>query len=92
MGEPMAFSHTQDIQSHASIGVDCHSATSGSLVSEMLLLLQSARGVHNSQISDAGKLPWHVNKTVLEAFNLGTIAGRELLARKRQLEVSLRET
>jgi len=75
MGEPMAFSHTHDIQSHASIGVDCHSATSGSLVSEMRLLLQSARGVHNSQISDAGKLPWHVNKTVLEAFNLGTIAG-----------------
>lgn len=75
MGEPIAFSHKHDIQSHTSIGVDCHSATSGSLVSEMRLLLQSARGFHNVLISESGKIPLHVSKSVLEVFNLGTIAG-----------------
>jgi cytosine/adenosine deaminase-related metal-dependent hydrolase len=85
MGTPMAFSTTHDIQSHSSLGIDCHSATSGSLVSEMRLLLQSARGAHNEQISNAGKIPHHVNKTVLEAFNLATISGARAINEEAQI-------
>lgn len=85
MGSPVAFSPTYDIQSHSSLGIDCHSATSGSMVSEMRLLLQSARGAHNVQISGAGKIPKKVSKTVLEAFNLGTVAGARAVGMEAQI-------
>ncbi|TKA66975.1 hypothetical protein B0A49_12348 [Cryomyces minteri] len=85
MGTPMAFSPTHDFQSHASLGIDCHSATSGSMVSEMRLLLQSARGVHNTSISDAGKIPWHINKTVGETFNLATISGARAIGEEANI-------
>lgn len=85
MGSCMAFSPTHDFQSHASLGIDCHSATSGSLVSEMRLLLQSARGIHNSVLSDAGKIPAHVNKTVMEAFNLATVSGARAIGEEANI-------
>lgn len=41
----------------------------------MRLLLQSSRALHNQKFIDAKKVPKTVNKTVEEAFNLGTING-----------------
>jgi cytosine/adenosine deaminase-related metal-dependent hydrolase len=64
-----------DIQSQASLGVDCHSNQLGSVVSEMRLGLQAARGVYNAKFEAEGKVPKKVFKTVEDAFNLGTIQG-----------------
>lgn len=75
MAEPLAFHSTLDFDSHSSIGIDCHSATSASIPSELKLLLQSSRNTYNSKFNDEGKTPKTINKTVEEAFNLGTIAG-----------------
>ena len=41
-GRPIAFSDKVDLQSQASICVDCHSNNSASIVSEMRLLLQTS--------------------------------------------------
>jgi formylmethanofuran dehydrogenase subunit A len=39
------------------------------------LLLQSARSAYNKKFTDQGNVPKNVNKTVEEAFNLGTVGG-----------------
>lgn len=59
----------------SSIGIDCHSATSSSLVNEMRIALQWARGndsIHQVQTGDYDK---GVNPTTDDAFNLATIKG-----------------
>jgi hypothetical protein len=71
----MAFRPDIDVQSQCSLGVDCSSNNSASIVSEMRLLLQSARGDYNKKFYQKGVIPKKVYKTVEEAFNLGTIQG-----------------
>lgn len=71
----MAFREDIDVQSQCSLGVDCSSNNSASIVSEMRLLLQSARGVHARDFYKKGLVPKKAYKTVEEAFNLGTIQG-----------------
>lgn len=75
MGHSVAFDPDLKIQSQASLGIDCHSNNSASIISEMRLLLQSSRNIHNQKYVNVGKVPKKVNKTVEEAFNLGTISG-----------------
>jgi len=72
-GSPVCF--RDDLQTHCSLGVDCHSNTAGSIVSEMKLGLQAARGEYNATFISKGKVPRYINKKVEEAFNLGTIQG-----------------
>jgi cytosine/adenosine deaminase-related metal-dependent hydrolase len=73
MGHPVAFN--SEIQSHSSLGIDCHSNNSGSIISEMRLLLQSTRSIYSDKFTETGKVNKTVNKTVEEVFNLGTIGG-----------------
>jgi len=73
MGHPVALN--SDIQSHSSLGIDCHSNNSASIVSEMRLLLQSSRNIYSTPFIEAGKVNKTVNKTVEDVFNLGTIGG-----------------
>jgi cytosine/adenosine deaminase-related metal-dependent hydrolase len=73
LGFPVAFN--SNIQSHCSLGIDCQSNNSASIVSEMRLLLQASRCIYNSTFLDKGVIPRKLNKTVEEAFNLGTISG-----------------
>lgn len=75
MGHPTPFDPDLNIQSQSYIGVDCQSNNSAPLVSEMRLLLQSSRNIYAQKFVDAGKVPKKMNKTVEEAFNLGTISG-----------------
>ena len=75
LGLPIAFNTSLGLQSQASVGIDCHSATSASIPSELKLLLQSSRGIENQRFIDAGKIPKKVSKSVEETFNLGTIQG-----------------
>lgn len=84
LGQSVAFSPL-DIQSQSSVGVDCHSNNSGSIPSELRLLLQSSRGTYNQTFIDQDKIPRKVNKTVEEAFNLGTIAGARAVGRANEL-------
>ena len=74
-GEPVAFQSKLGIQSHCSLVIDCHSNNSASILGEMRMLLQNARGTYNQPFLDQGKVPAKVYKTVEEAFNLGTING-----------------
>jgi hypothetical protein len=75
MALPVAFQDNLGIQSNWSLGIDCHYATSASMTSEMRILLQSSRHAYNEEFHKKGKIPRKVNKTVEEAFNLGTIQG-----------------
>jgi cytosine/adenosine deaminase-related metal-dependent hydrolase len=84
LGTPVAFLDL-GLQSHSSVGVDCHSNQSASIPSELRLLLQCARGLHNQKILDQDKIPKRVNKTIEEAFNLGTIAGARAIGRETEL-------
>jgi cytosine/adenosine deaminase-related metal-dependent hydrolase len=72
LGEPVCFQ--DDLRKVASIGVDCHSATSASLVAEARLALQYTRGRNNQRALNSGSAMSQTAKT-LEAFNLITIKG-----------------
>jgi cytosine/adenosine deaminase-related metal-dependent hydrolase len=76
LGENGAF-HSEHavLQGQCGVGVDCHSNNSTSIPSELRLLLQSARAAYNKKFTDKGNVPKNVNKTVEEAFNLGTVGG-----------------
>ncbi|KAF2470895.1 uncharacterized protein BDR25DRAFT_368574 [Lindgomyces ingoldianus] len=67
------------LQSHASLGVDCHSNNAGSVVSEARLGLQNARCNFNQYYHDQGKTPSRLpdSLSVEAAFNLATIKGAE---------------
>jgi cytosine/adenosine deaminase-related metal-dependent hydrolase len=74
LGEPICF---QDgIGNVSSLGVDCHSATSSSLVDEARLALQFTRGRHNQIALDTKSAISMKNKT-MDAFNLITIKGAQ---------------
>jgi len=75
MGQPVAFQEKLGIQSQSSLGIDCHTNNSASLMTEMRLLLQTSRNSYNEEFVKQGKLPKKVNKTVEEAFNLATVQG-----------------
>jgi hypothetical protein len=84
LGTPVAFSDL-GLQSHSSVGADCHSNQSASIPSEIRLLLQCSRGLHNQKFIDQDKIPRRVNKTIEEAFNLGTVAGARAIGREPEL-------
>lgn len=84
-GVPVALNGDYDIDSHCSLGVDCHSATSSSIIAEMKLLLQSARGMRNAHFTTNGNAPATVWKTVQDVFNLGTINGARAIGMDKEL-------
>lgn len=84
LGIPVAFSDL-NLQSQSSVGADCHSNQSASIPSELRLLLQSSRALHNEKFISQDKIPKKVNKTVEEAFNLGTIQGARAIGRESEL-------
>lgn len=85
MGTPACFDPDRDLQSCASLGIDCHNATLASLPAEMRVALQSSRGVYNEKFLKHGKKPARVYKTVQEAYALGTIAGARAVGMEDQI-------
>ena len=82
LGRPTAL--REDLFSHSSLGIDCHTATNASIIEEARLLLQWARATNAAKYIEAGK-QWElpgVGFTVEQAFNLATIHG----ARAARLE------
>ncbi|KAF2813037.1 5-methylthioadenosine/S-adenosylhomocysteine deaminase n1 [Mytilinidion resinicola] len=78
LGTPVAWREDiPGIHDSCSLGVDCHSAVSGSIVEAMRLGLQAARGQRNQRFEARGVTPTglHEAMRVERAFNLGTIMG-----------------
>jgi cytosine/adenosine deaminase-related metal-dependent hydrolase len=67
------------LQDNASLGIDCHSCTAGSIVSEARIGLQNARNHFGEYHMKQGKIPRTIpaNLSVEAAFNLATIKGAE---------------
>ena len=72
LGEPVCFQN--GIDQVSSLGVDCHSATSSSMVDQARLALQSTRGRHNQHSLDT-ESPILMKDKTRDAFNLITIKG-----------------
>jgi cytosine/adenosine deaminase-related metal-dependent hydrolase len=83
MGSPVCF--RSDMNAQSSVGIDCHSYNSASIPAEMRLALQSARALYNEKFVEQGKAPRHINKSVEDAFNLGTIQGAKALKMEDQI-------
>lgn len=89
MGRPYCFDasfadggasgHSIGLQDNASIGVDCHTITGGSILTEARIGLQNARNMFGEYHLKQGKLPRTIpeNLSVEAAFNLATIKGAE---------------
>jgi cytosine/adenosine deaminase-related metal-dependent hydrolase len=72
LGEPVCF---QDgISDVSSLGVDCHSATSSSMVDQTRLALPFSRSRHNQHSFDTNS-PLSMKANMMDAFNLITIKG-----------------
>ena len=80
LAEPVCF--RSEISQYASLGVDCHSAASASIVGQARIALQHVRGQRNQECLDAGEDPVALDIQVQDAFNLMTIKG----ARASRLE------
>lgn len=67
------------IDQKCSLGVDCHSATTSSLVNEMRLPLQTARGRDSKHHIKLGGQPSELSRKTREIFDMGTIQGARAL-------------
>ena len=86
LGAPTAFDeNVPELRPFASLGIDCHSNNSASIVGEMRLLLQSARGFKNQKLIDGGLIPRTLHQRVEEVFNMGTIQGARAIHMSDQL-------
>jgi cytosine/adenosine deaminase-related metal-dependent hydrolase len=83
LGAPVCF--RDDMISQSSLGIDCHANNSASIPSEMRLGLQYARAEYNGEFIKQDKAPRRINKTVEDAFNLGTIQGAKALRMEDQI-------
>ncbi|KAF3002432.1 hypothetical protein E8E13_004045 [Curvularia kusanoi] len=89
MGRPYCFDsafadggvhgHSIGLQDNASLGIDCHTITGGSILTEARVGLQNARNTFGEYHLKQGKIPRTMpdNLSVEAAFNLATIKGAE---------------
>ncbi|OQV08097.1 hypothetical protein CLAIMM_12416 isoform 2 [Cladophialophora immunda] len=85
IGTPACFDPERDIQSHSSLGIDCHNVVLASIPAEMRMALQSSRGTWNEKFLKRELKPARVYKTVQEAYALGTIAGARAIGMDDQI-------
>ncbi|KAL1599393.1 hypothetical protein SLS59_006410 [Nothophoma quercina] len=69
------------LQNNASLGVDCHTITGGSILTEARIGLQNARNMFGKYHLKQGKLPCTIpdSLSVEAAFSLATIKGAEAI-------------
>ncbi|KAL7758590.1 hypothetical protein ACKLNR_011017 [Fusarium oxysporum f. sp. zingiberi] len=72
-GWPVCFQ--ENARSISSLGIDCHSNNTGSIVAQMKVGLQAERARRNDRILEAGKIPARAQVSAQDAFQLGTIGG-----------------
>ena len=63
----------------SSLGIDCHSACSAYIPSQMMLALQAARARRHEDFEMKGKWASSVGPNVEDVFNLGTILGAKAI-------------
>ncbi|KAF2868639.1 hypothetical protein BDV95DRAFT_609553 [Massariosphaeria phaeospora] len=75
------------IQDHASLGIDCHSNNSGSIIGEARLALQNARNHFNEHYYHQGKSTRRLPESlsVEAAFNLATVKGAEAIRMEKEI-------
>lgn len=86
VGPPVCFRpDLPGIDQVCSLGVDCHSATSGSMVNEMRTALQTSRGKESETHVRNGYWPRGVSYTTANAFKMGTIQGARALGMEKDI-------
>lgn len=70
---------------HSSLGIDCHSWGTASIVTQMNQLLQWARCHHGENLAKEGKWSRHAVPDVEQVFNLGTIGGARAISMADQI-------
>ena len=75
------------LQNNASLGVDCHTITGGSILTEARIGLQNARNMFGEYHLKQGKLPRTIpdSLSVEAAFNLATIRGAEAIHMSKEI-------
>ena len=75
------------LQNNASLGVDCHTITGGSILTEARIGLQNARNMFGEYHLKQGKLPRTIpdSLSVEAAFNLATIKGAEAIHMSKEI-------
>lgn len=85
-GPPVTFREDLPLMDRmCSLGIDCHSVTSCSLVNEMRFALQGARGHDSAKHLDNAQMPRKMYHTTAEAFNMGTIQGARALCLDQEI-------
>lgn len=69
----------------ASLGVDCHSACSSSVVTQMMTVLQWQRGAQHAELERHNKWVPSNGPTVEDVYNLGTILGARAIGLGEEL-------
>jgi cytosine/adenosine deaminase-related metal-dependent hydrolase len=83
-GDVVAF--RDDIRSHTSVGLDCHSTNSSDLLTQIRICLQHSRAiVAGKAFQREGKQPRELTIKLEEAFNLGTIQGARAVNMEKQI-------
>ncbi|KAF9777116.1 hypothetical protein IL306_004631 [Fusarium sp. DS 682] len=82
-GWPVCFQ--ENAKSISSLGIDCHSNNTGSIVAQMKVGLQAERARHNDRILETGKVPARVQVHAQDAFQLGTIGGARAIKMSDQI-------
>lgn len=86
VGPPVCFrADLPGIDPICSLGVDCHSATSGSMVNEMRVALQTARGIENETHIRNRQWPRDVSYKTADVFNMATIQGARALCMEEDI-------
>ncbi|KAF2189355.1 5-methylthioadenosine/S-adenosylhomocysteine deaminase n1 [Zopfia rhizophila CBS 207.26] len=77
----------REIQSHSSLGVDCHSNNASSIILEARLGLQNARNHYNEGFLKDGKTTYKLPQSlsVEAAFNLATIQGARAVGMENKI-------
>ncbi|KAM0377549.1 hypothetical protein ACHAPY_006717 [Fusarium culmorum] len=82
-GWPICFQ--ENCTSISSLGIDCHSNNSVSVVTQMRIAIQVERSRRNSKIIDTGKFPGRNQVYVQDAFQLATIRGARAIHMEDQI-------
>ena len=64
---------------HGSLGIDCHTNNTSSIITQARMLLQMARQETATKLLEEDKYPRHVKGSTERAFNLATIEGARAL-------------
>jgi cytosine/adenosine deaminase-related metal-dependent hydrolase len=75
----------EGMDSICSVGIDSHGISGSSIVNELRIGLQTARGLDSASHRGQGRWPKEIYRTTQEAFNMGTIQGARALCMEQDI-------